>query len=126
MELDGEARTVMDFTVPLQFVAHVVQLVAEAIELAANAIAVVAIVQFVIGILETATDAIQLVANVMSAVVARFIVEMMVPLPKAVDIGVQVVVPTSVERRPEREEAGGKGEGEDGSFHMDTGLVWYS
>ena len=113
----------MDLTVPVQFIADVMQLIAEAIEFAAHVLMVpVAVVQFVIDVLETGAGAGEFIPNVATGpLVAGFVFEMALPLPKAVDIGVAFVVPmVGPGARSERDQASGNGEGEENTFHM----VW--
>jgi hypothetical protein len=112
VNFDGEARPMVDLTAPVQFIADVMQLVAKAIKFAPHVLMVpVAIVELVIDVLETGTGAGEFIVNVAAgAMVVGFVFEMALPLPKAVDIGMDIVVPmVGSGARSERDQTTGYG-----------------
>jgi len=104
----------MDLTAPVQFITDVMQLVAEAVEFTTDTVVVVtAVVYLVFGVLEPGTGTVQFVADMAVATMGGFVLQMVLPLPEAVDIGMEVVVPVvGPGARSERKEAGGNGEGQ--------------
>ena len=58
VELDGEPRAVLHFAMPVQFLAHMPEIIADTIDIPTHTVAMMAAVEFVFHMLEIATDAI--------------------------------------------------------------------
>ena len=117
VEFDGEAGAMMDFAVPVQLVADLAEVVADAVDFAAHALAVVAGMQFGLDALEAALDRFQFVAGVAVAAGDGFVAEVAVPLPEAMDVGLEVFVAVKGFHRGDGDEAGEDGEDKDKAFH---------